>query len=67
MRTIETLRNLQVIEMENGFPNGQLYNDLEDMIYKLENNIYNEQEIEVIQGEVYGGKTREELNKIKGL
>lgn len=29
---IETLRKMQEIEMEAGFPNGELYNELEDRI-----------------------------------
>ena len=53
MTTIETLRNLQVIEMNSNFPNGQFYNDLEDMIYKLENGYI---ELETIQGDMYGAK-----------
>jgi len=54
METIQTLRNLQNAELQNGFVNGQLYNDLEDMIYKLENNLY--KEIETIHADAYGAK-----------
>lgn len=55
---IQTLRNLQQAEIENNFANGQLYNELEDLIYKLENpNFYLESE----QGEIYAGKTMAEM------
>jgi hypothetical protein len=37
MTAIQTLRNLQQAEIENNFANGELYNELEDLIYKLEN------------------------------
>ena len=53
MTTIETLRNLHVIEVNSNFPNGQFQNDLEDMIYKLENGYI---ELETIQGDMYGAK-----------
>jgi hypothetical protein len=33
---IETLKNAQQVEMENGFQNGNLWNDLEDLINKIE-------------------------------
>lgn len=33
---IETLRKMQVIELEAGFPNGDLYNELEDKINIIE-------------------------------
>jgi hypothetical protein len=33
---IETLRKMQVIELEAGFPNGELYNELEDKINAIE-------------------------------
>ena len=54
MTTIKILRTLQNEELENKFENGKLYDDLESIIYKLENNIYSETEI--IQGDVYGAK-----------
>jgi len=34
---IEKLKEAQSIEMENGFQNGELWNDLQDMIYLIEN------------------------------
>ena len=37
MKAIETLRKLQQEEVSNGFVNGSLYNDLEDLIYGFEN------------------------------
>jgi len=33
---IETLKKMQAIEMEAGFPNGELYNELEDRITSIE-------------------------------
>ncbi len=33
---IETLRKMQVIELEAGFPNGELYNEIEDKISSIE-------------------------------
>jgi len=33
---IETLKNAQQVEMENGFQNGNLWNDLEDLINKIQ-------------------------------
>lgn len=53
MNTIETLRNLQQQEIENG----NLYNDLEDLIYGLENP---QSKLESIQGDLYAGKTLKE-------
>ncbi len=32
----ETLRKMQAIELEAGFPNGELYNELEDKINAIE-------------------------------
>ena len=32
----ETLRKMQAIELEAGFPNGELYNELEDKINTIE-------------------------------
>lgn len=54
MNTIETLRKLQKQEIENGFANGSLYNDLEDLIYGLENP---QSKLESVQGDLYAGKT----------
>jgi len=33
---IETLRKMQALELEAGFPNGELYNELEDKINDIE-------------------------------
>jgi len=33
---IETLKNAQQVEMDNGFQNGNLWNDLEDLINKIQ-------------------------------
>ena len=60
---IHNLKAMQALEMENNFPNGQLYNELQDLIWKLENNRL--EEIEVIQGDVYGGRTMKEILKRK--
>ena len=35
-KQIETLRKMQAIELEAGFPNGELYNELEDKINAIE-------------------------------
>jgi len=56
MTTINKLREIQNEEVANGFVNGNLWNDLEDMIYKIEN-----PEIETIQGDLYAGKTSKQL------
>lgn len=53
MTAIQTLRSLQQEEINNGFVNGNLYNDLEDLIYGLENP---ESKLESVSGEVYGAK-----------
>jgi len=45
MTTINKLREIQNEEVANGFVNGNLWNDLEDMIYKIEN-----PEIETVEG-----------------
>ncbi len=37
MTTINKLREIQNEEVANGFINGNLWNDLEDIIYKIEN------------------------------
>jgi hypothetical protein len=34
-KQIETLKKMQVIELEAGFPNGELYNELEDKIWAI--------------------------------
>lgn len=57
---IDTLRTAQQVEAENGFVNGNLWNDLEDMIYKINN-----PEAETEIGEVYGSKTMKEILKNK--
>ena len=46
MTAIEKLREIQNEEVANGFVNGNLWNDLEDMIYKIEN-----PEVETIEGD----------------
>jgi len=51
MTTISKLREIQNEEVANGFVNGNLWNDLEDLIYKIEN-----PEAETIQGDMYGAK-----------
>jgi hypothetical protein len=33
---IDTIKKMQVIELEAGFPNGDLYNDLQDMVNAIE-------------------------------
>ena len=53
MTAIIKLREIQNEEVLNGFKNGNLWNDLEDMIYKLEN-----PEVETIQGDMYGAKEK---------
>lgn len=37
MTTIQKLKEIQNEEINNGFVNGNLWNDLEDLIYGLEN------------------------------
>lgn len=56
MTAIDKLREIQNEEINNGFANGTLWNDLEDIIYKLEN-----PEIETIKGDLYAGKTSKQL------
>lgn len=46
MTTINKLREIQNEEVVNGFVNGDLWNDLEDMIYKIEN-----PEVEILEGD----------------
>ena len=55
MTAIEKLREIQNEEVNNGFVNGNLWNDLEDLIYGLENS---ESKLESVQGEMYGGKIK---------
>ncbi len=56
MTAIETLRKLQNEEINNGFVNGTLYNDLEDLIYGLENP---QSKLESVSEDMYGAR----LNK----
>jgi len=49
MTAIQTLRDLQAKEIENGFANGELYNELQDLIYKLENPSFY---LESVQGDL---------------
>jgi len=58
MTAIETLRQLQQEEISNGFLNGNLYNDLEDLIYGLENP---QSKLESVQGDLYAGRTSKEI------
>ena len=51
MNAIETVRKLQQEEIENGFKNGELYNELEDLIYSLNNP---QSKLESIHGDMYG-------------
>ena len=37
MTTIQKLKEIQNEEIKNGFANGKLWNDLQDLIYGLEN------------------------------
>lgn len=53
MTTIEKLREIQNEEIANGFVNGDLWNDLEDIIYGLENP---QSKLESVQGDIYGAK-----------
>lgn len=61
MTTIEKLREIQNEEVNNGFANGELWNDLQDLIYKLENP---SSQLESEQADLYAGKT---LKQIQGL
>jgi len=56
MTAIAKLREIQNEEINNGFENGNLWNDLQDLIYKIEN-----PEVETIQGDLYAGKTSKQL------
>jgi len=53
MTTIIKLKEIQNEEVLNGFKNGNLWNDLEDMIYRLQN-----PDLETIQGDMYGAKEK---------
>lgn len=64
MKAIETLKALQQEELNNNFANGNLYNELEDLIYKLENPTTT---LESVQGETYAGRTMEVITKTRGL
>lgn len=64
MTTIEKLREIQNEEINNGFANGSLWNDLEDLIYGLENP---QSKLESVISDTYAGKTMEELLKEKGF
>lgn len=55
MNAIEKLREIQNEEVKNGFINGDLWNDLEDLIYGLENP---QSKLESVQGEIYGAKLK---------
>ena len=55
---IETLRTAQEQESKNGFKNGNLWNDLEDIIYNIQN-----PSVDTEKGELYAGKTMEEILK----
>lgn len=46
MTAIEKLREIQNEEVANGFVNGNLWNDLEDIIYEIEN-----PEVETVEGD----------------
>ena len=50
MTVIEKLREIQNEEVNNGFVNGSLWNDLEDLIYGLENP---KSGLETVQGDMY--------------
>jgi hypothetical protein len=46
MLVVSKLREVQNEEVANGFINGSLWNDLEDLIYKIEN-----PEVETVEGD----------------
>ena len=50
MTAIEKLREIQNEEVNNGFANGGLWNDLEDLIYGLENP---SSKLETVQSDMY--------------
>ena len=50
MTAIEKLREIQKDEENNGFENGGLWNDLEDLIYGLENP---SSKLETVQSDMY--------------
>ena len=53
MTTIETLKKLQAEEINNGFINGSLWNDLEDAINNIENP---SRQLECVRGDIYGSR-----------
>ena len=55
MTTVAKLREIQNEEVNNGFVNGSLWNDLEDLIYGLENP---SSKLESVQAEIYGSKLK---------
>ena len=57
---VNTLRKAQELELANGFVNGNLWNELEDMIYSIEN-----PKVDAESGDMYGGKTIKEILKSK--
>ena len=50
MTAIEKLREIQNEEVNNGFANGSLWNDLEDLIYGLESP---SSKLETVQSDMY--------------
>ena len=61
MTTLEKLEKLQNEELQNGFQNGDLWNDLEDIIYKMKHSIEN---VEPIQVDAYGSHSFQERKKL---
>ena len=55
MTAIEKLREIQNEEVNNGFANGSLWNDLEDLIYGLENP---SSKLETVQSDMYESNTK---------
>ena len=55
MNTVAKLREIQNEEINNGFVNGNLWNDLEDLIYGLE---HPQSKLESVQAEIYGAKLK---------
>lgn len=58
MTAINKLREIQNEEVNNGFLNGNLWNELEDIIYGLENP---DSKLETEQADLYAGKTRKQI------
>ena len=53
MKKIEELKKIQEEEINNGFKNGSLYNEIEDLIWKIQNPNHSlDSEI----GDMYGGR-----------